>query len=105
VGVEINGPFLFLLYFHVIMNLLLVVVFDKQEGVTCLAWLGSSKYVASGCVDGMVLIWDSLSGELARVFSGHREAVQSLAISADGNSLISVSSDKSARVFDISMFK
>jgi WD40 repeat protein len=93
------------LYFHGIMNLLLVVVFDKQEGVTCLAWLGSSKYVASGCVDGMVLIWDSLSGELARVFSGHREAVQSLAISADGNSLISVSSDKSARVFDISMFK
>jgi WD40 repeat protein len=56
-------------------------------------------------MDGMVRIWDSLSGELARMFSGHRNAVQSLAISADGNSIVSVSSDKSARVFDISMFK
>jgi WD40 repeat protein len=76
-----------------------------QEGVTCLAWLGSSRYVVSGCVDGTVRIWDSLSGELARTFSGHIDAVQSLAVSADGNSLVSVSSDKSARVFDISMFK
>ncbi|KAM0824704.1 hypothetical protein ACQ4PT_070019 [Festuca glaucescens] len=78
---------------------------EHDEGVTCLAWLGSSRYVVSGCVDGTVRIWDSLSGELARTFSGHSDAVQSLAVSADGNSLISVSSDKSARVFDISMFK
>jgi WD40 repeat protein len=76
-----------------------------QEGVTCLAWLGSSRYVASGCIDGTVRIWDSLSGDLARTFSGHSDAVQSLAVSADGNSIVSVSSDKSARVFDISVFK
>ena len=87
------------------MDLLLLVVFDMQEGVTCLAWLGSSRYVASGCIDGTVRIWDSLSGDLARTFTGHRDAVQSLAVSADGNSIVSVSSDNSARVFDISMFK
>ncbi|VAH26944.1 unnamed protein product [Triticum turgidum subsp. durum] len=78
---------------------------EHDEGVTCLAWLGSSRYVASGCIDGMVRIWDSLSGDLARMFSGHRDVVQSLAVSADGNSIVSVSTDKSARVFDISMFK
>ena len=78
---------------------------EHDEGVTCLAWLGSSRYVASGCIDGMVRIWDSLSGDLARTFSGHRDVVQSLAVSADGNSIVSVSTDKSARVFDISMFK
>jgi angio-associated migratory cell protein len=73
--------------------------------VTCLAWLGSSRYVASGCIDGKVRIWDSLSGDCARTFSGHADIVQSLAVTSDGNSIVSVSSDGSARVFDISMFK
>jgi len=76
-----------------------------QEGVTSLAWLGSSRYVASGCIDGKVRIWDSLSGDCARVFSGHADVVQSLIITADGNTMVSASSDGSARVFDISMFK
>jgi WD40 repeat protein len=78
---------------------------EHDEGVTCLAWLGSSRYVASGCIDGKVRIWDSLSGDCARTFSGHADIVQSLAMTADGNSIVSVSSDGSARVFDISMFK
>ncbi|KAM0919135.1 hypothetical protein ACQ4PT_008514 [Festuca glaucescens] len=78
---------------------------EHDDGVTCLAWIGSSRYVASGCMDGIVRIWNSLSGELACMLNGHRDVVQSLAVSADGNSIVSVSSDKSARVFDISMFK
>ncbi|KAL5218288.1 hypothetical protein ABZP36_018972 [Zizania latifolia] len=78
---------------------------NHDEGVTSLAWLGSSRFVASGCIDGMVRIWDSLSGECARAFAGHRDVVQSLAVSADGNSVVSVSTDGSARVFDVSMFK
>jgi angio-associated migratory cell protein len=61
--------------------------------------------VASGCIDGKVRIWDSLSGDCARTFSGHADIVQSLAVTANGNSIVSVSSDGSARVFDISMFK
>ena len=76
-----------------------------QEGVTSLAWLGSSRYVASGCIDGKVRIWDSLSGDCAREFSGLADVVQSLAVTTDGNALVSVSTDGSARVFDISMFK
>ncbi|AQK98006.1 transducin family protein / WD-40 repeat family protein [Zea mays] len=78
---------------------------EHDEGVTSLAWLGSSRYVASGCIDGKVRIWDSLSGDCAREFSGHADVVQSMAITADGNAMVSVSSDGSARVFDISMFK
>ncbi|ONM34131.1 transducin family protein / WD-40 repeat family protein [Zea mays] len=78
---------------------------EHDEGVTSLTWLGSSRYVASGCIDGKVRIWDSLSGACAREFSGHADVVQSLAITADGNTMVSASSDGSARVFDISMFK
>lgn len=106
-----EGCRVFLLLFFPLSALLcycelhFAVLCDEQEGVTSLAWLGSSRYVASGCIDGMVRIWDSLSGECARTLSGHGDVVQSLAIFADGNSIISGSSDGSARVFDISMFK
>ncbi|RWW04281.1 hypothetical protein GW17_00032500 [Ensete ventricosum] len=75
-----------------------------QEGVTCLAWLGASQFVATGCVDGKVRVWDSLSGNCVRIFSGHTDTVQSLALSADGNSLVSVSDDGTARVFVVSEF-
>ncbi|KAF9670674.1 hypothetical protein SADUNF_Sadunf13G0093300 [Salix dunnii] len=36
---------------------------EHKDGVTCLAWLGASRFVATGCVDGKVRLWDSLSGD------------------------------------------
>ena len=76
-----------------------------QEGVACLSWLGASKYVATGCVDGKVRVWDSLSGDCVRTFSGHSDAIQSLAVSANGEFLVSVSLDGTARVFEIAEFR
>lgn len=76
-----------------------------QEGVACLSWLGSSKYVATGCVDGKVRVWDSLSGDCVRIYSGHSDAIQSLAVSANGDFLVSVSIDGTARVFEIAEFQ
>lgn len=73
--------------------------------MTSLAWIGATKYVATGCIDGKVRIWDSLSGDCLKTFSGHVDTVQSIAVSADGNSLVSVSSDGTARVFGISEFR
>lgn len=78
---------------------------DWQEGVTCLTWMGTSQYVATGCVDGRVRIWDSLSGNCSRTFSGHADTIQSLDVSADGNYLVSVSSDGTARIFKTSEFR
>jgi WD40 repeat protein len=69
------------------------------------AWLGASRYVATGCVDGKVRLWDSLSGDCIRTFSGHADAIQSLSISANQDYLVSGSSDGTARVFEIAEFK
>ena len=77
----------------------------EQDGVTCLSWLGDSKYVAAGCVDGKIRIWDSLSGDCVRTFSGHSDAIQSLGVSADKNFLVSGSLDGTARVFEIPEFQ
>ncbi|KAE9457446.1 hypothetical protein RHGRI_016866 [Rhododendron griersonianum] len=78
---------------------------EHEEGVACLSWLGSSKYVATGCVDGKVRVWDSLSGDCVRIYSGHSDAIQSLAVSANGDFLVSVSIDGTARVFEIAEFQ
>lgn len=75
-----------------------------QDGVTCLAWLGA-LYVATGCVDGNVRLWDSRSGECVRTFRGHSDAIQSLSFSANRDYLVSASIDGTARVFEVEGFQ
>lgn len=76
----------------------------EQEGVSCLAWLGKSRYLATGCLDGKLRLWDSLSGDCIRIFSGHAGAIQSLSVSANLDFLVSASIDGTARVFEIAEF-
>uniref|UniRef100_A0A7N0UP15 Angio-associated migratory cell protein n=1 Tax=Kalanchoe fedtschenkoi TaxID=63787 RepID=A0A7N0UP15_KALFE len=80
-------------------------VCDHPDGVTCLTWIGSSRYVATGCLDGKVRVWDSLSGQCARTFSGHLDAIQALAASANLDFIVSSSLDGTARVFEIHELK
>lgn len=72
-----------------------------QDGVTCLTWLGGSRYLATGCMDGKVRLWDSLSGDCVRTLNGHNEPIQSLSVSANQEFLVSVSTDGTARVFEL----
>ncbi|XP_057752696.1 uncharacterized protein LOC130970588 [Arachis stenosperma] len=73
---------------------------NHEDGVTCLVWLDAS-YLATGCVDGKVRLWDSRSGECTHTFRGHEDAIQSLCVSADHNYLVSASMDGTARVFEV----
>jgi len=71
-----------------------------QAGVTCLAWLDAS-YVATGCLDGRVRLWDSRSAECVITFSGHSDIIQSIEVSANREYLVSTSLDSTACVFDV----
>ncbi|KAL8042119.1 hypothetical protein ABFX02_09G030200 [Erythranthe guttata] len=73
------------------------------EGVTCLVWL--SRHIATGCVDGKIRIWNILSGVCEKTLSGHCGAIQSIKRTCDGDFLVSVSVDGTARVFEIAQFK
>ena len=73
--------------------------------MTCLTWLGESRFIATGSMDRKVRIWDSLSGDCVRTFSGHANGIQKLSVSANGDFLVSGSLDKTARVFEIAEYK
>ncbi|KAL6558130.1 hypothetical protein OROMI_018480 [Orobanche minor] len=73
--------------------------------VTCLLWLAGTRYIATGSVDGKVRIWDSLSGDCTKVLRGHSKTIKSIASSSNGEFLVSVSIDGTARVFEIAEFR
>ncbi|XP_065627878.1 uncharacterized protein LOC136066850 [Quercus suber] len=77
---------------------------EHEDGVTCLTWLGASNYLATGCVDGKVRLWDGRSGDCIKTFGGHDAAIQSLSVCANRNFIVSVSIDETARVFEIAEF-
>ncbi|GAB4816441.1 hypothetical protein N2152v2_003487 [Parachlorella kessleri] len=74
---------------------------QHPEGVTRLALHPSQPLVFTGCLDGAVRCWDLRTGECLRAFTGHRDAVQDVAVSHDGNFVISGSEDGTARVFSM----
>ncbi|CAN7130082.1 unnamed protein product [Brassica rapa subsp. narinosa] len=77
---------------------------DHAEGVTCVTWVGTSKYLATGCADGTVSVWDSLLGNCVHTFHGHQDAVQAISVSTNTDFIVSVSVDNTARVYETSEF-
>ncbi len=59
------------------------------------------RLLASGSEDGLVRLWDTLTGELLITLEGHGNAVRSIAFSPDSPILASGSHDHSIRLWDM----
>ncbi|RKP01809.1 hypothetical protein CXG81DRAFT_11506, partial [Caulochytrium protostelioides] len=71
----------------------------KHSGITSVAINPiEPRCVASGCLDKMVRIWDTATGQLLERFEGHKDSVYSVSFSPDGRSLVSGSLDKSLKL-------
>jgi WD40 repeat protein len=55
--------------------------------------------LAAACSDGMIRLWDVLSGELRLTFSGHAGAVRRLAFAPDGRTLTSLGDDNTINLW------
>ena len=79
--------------------------------VVSLKWHSVAPIIVSAALDRLVRIWDARSGTLLQSLTGHRDAVTSIELAplpasedptdTDTDVIVSVSDDKTARVFRI----
>ncbi|XP_041478059.1 angio-associated migratory cell protein-like [Lytechinus variegatus] len=74
---------------------------DHGAGIVRLAWDVETPMIFTAGLDGMVKLWDSRSAEKVASWTGHQGEILDLAISRDGNTIVTASGDTSARVFKV----
>jgi WD40 repeat protein len=72
-----------------------------SDRVLAVAISADGTRVASGGLDGMVIVWDASTGRKLRVLKGHSDSIRALAFSPNGMALVSGSEDKTVRIWNI----
>lgn len=72
-----------------------------EAGIVKLYWDRLSPLLYTSSLDGIVRLWDSRNGQVMSKWTGHTDAILDFEISKDGNSLVTVSEDNTARVFSL----
>jgi len=69
--------------------------------VTSVDFSSDGELLASGSVDGTVIIWKLTDGSILHRLDGHTETVNDVAFSPDGGLLLSGSNDMTARLWNV----
>ncbi|KAL6696242.1 hypothetical protein J3F84DRAFT_408111 [Trichoderma pleuroticola] len=65
-----------------------------------LAFSPDGSYLASGCIDGSIWLWDAVTGAKQRILEGHRESVESISFSSKEDLIASGSDDGTIRLWN-----
>lgn len=84
-------------------------VLEHPEEVTDVTITPDGRYIVSSSVDGAVssskvgtsYIWDAESGARLRQIGGHQSAVNAVAVTSDGNHIVTGSSDWTMRIWEL----
>ncbi|XP_046555991.1 LOW QUALITY PROTEIN: angio-associated migratory cell protein-like [Haliotis rubra] len=71
------------------------------DGIVKLKWDETSPLVYTASLDGVVSMWDARSGKEETRWTGHSAAILDFDITEDGDKLLTVCEDHTARVFSI----
>lgn len=72
-----------------------------NAGIESLQWDKTLPLIYTGCLDGIIRLWDARNGQVVSKWTGHTDKILGFDISKDGKSLVTVSDDKTARVFSL----
>jgi glucose repression regulatory protein TUP1 len=75
---------------------------NNDAGVTSVAISPNGQFVAAGCLDAVIRIWDLATGVLVERLRGHQDSVYTVAFTPDGKGLVSGSLDKTLKYWDVS---
>ncbi|QSL65953.1 hypothetical protein MERGE_003090 [Pneumocystis wakefieldiae] len=59
------------------------------------------ELITSGCPNGVVRVWDKRSGQSIANFTGHKDAIRTLLVSDDGQTILSGSSDTTIKAWSL----
>jgi WD40 repeat protein/serine/threonine protein kinase len=72
-----------------------------ESSVRIIAFSPDDSLLATGHEDGVIRIWNTVSGQLKSELSGHARNVREIAFAPDGRTLLSSSADGTVRVWSI----
>ncbi len=73
---------------------------EGASRVNCVTYSSSGRWIAAGCDNATIRVWDTSSGRGPDVLRGHEGGVNSVAFSPDGRWIISGSEDSTVRVWE-----
>ncbi|OJA10982.1 hypothetical protein AZE42_06403 [Rhizopogon vesiculosus] len=75
------------------------------DAVTSVCWSRNGEQMFSGCRDGTIRVWSSVSGVQLALLQGHTNTVHAIAISFDGQFIASASSDCTVRLWSVRTYQ
>ncbi|XP_034950314.1 angio-associated migratory cell protein [Chelonus insularis] len=73
----------------------------QENGVSKLVWLGTTPFLFSAGLDGVMRYYDGRTGRCIKSLWFHTEGILDLCISRDGKKILTTSDDSSARISDV----
>lgn len=70
------------------------------NGIVKIKWLDSFRFVTA-CLDGVLRLIDSRSGEIQKTFTGHISEILDFCVSGDKSLLLTASDDTTCRIFEL----
>ncbi|MFI5454569.1 MAG: protein kinase [Isosphaerales bacterium] len=78
---------------------------SERRGYMGIAFSPDSRWLAAGCDDGAITVWDMVAGRQARTLHGHTAGVRDVAFHPDGRRLASASGDHTVKLWDVAAGK
>ena len=75
--------------------------FEHVSVTNGVAFTSDARWLATGCWDGQIRLWDLQTGKLQKVLSGHIGPVFDLQFNATDDQLLSSCADRTVRIWNI----